>query len=88
MKHDIKIHPSFFEMVIRGEKKAEIRKNDRPYEKGDMISLREYNREHGYTGRKVDVKVLGVLHESPGMIEGYCHFSFELLTDAFYEKIL
>ena len=35
MEHELKIYPQYFEDVISGKKKFEIRKNDRKY---DVVS--------------------------------------------------
>ncbi|EHZ0460511.1 DUF3850 domain-containing protein [Enterococcus faecalis] len=47
--HDLKIKPEYFEAVVSGEKRFEIRKNDRDFKKGDTIRLREYQNGE-YTG--------------------------------------
>lgn len=39
--HEIKIEQEYFEYVISGKKKFEIRKNDRNYEVGDILRLKE-----------------------------------------------
>ncbi|SDN92514.1 Protein of unknown function [Enterococcus faecalis] len=47
--HELKILPEYFEAVVSGDKRFEIRKNDRNYEKGDILRLNEY--QYGqYTG--------------------------------------
>ncbi len=59
-QHELKIWPAFFEQVISGKKKFEIRRNNRNYQVGDILLFREYKQEcvHGYptvgeyTGRK------------------------------------
>lgn len=43
MIHELKIYPDFFKAVISGEKTFEIRKNDRPFHKGDLLALNEFN---------------------------------------------
>lgn len=49
MVHVLKIQPKYFEMVKWGIKRFELRKDDRNYQVGDFIVLREY--ENGeYTG--------------------------------------
>lgn len=35
--HTIKLHERFDQAVFSGDKKAEVRKNDRDYQKGDII---------------------------------------------------
>ncbi|MFU0445252.1 DUF3850 domain-containing protein [Pseudocitrobacter faecalis] len=48
--HTIKIAPKYLNAVIAGQKKAELRKNDRNYKAGDVLLLKEW--KHGkYTGR-------------------------------------
>lgn len=58
--HDLKIDPLFFNAVANGEKKAEVRKNDRNFKCGDFLLLREWDGK--YTGNKLVVKVT---HISP-----------------------
>ena len=41
--HELKIGSKFFEAVKDGRKKFEIRKNDRNYQEGDILILREYD---------------------------------------------
>lgn len=49
--HSIKIAPKFLDAVVAGQKKAELRKSDRAYSVGDLLSLQEW--KHGsYTGRE------------------------------------
>ncbi|MEY0594298.1 DUF3850 domain-containing protein [Providencia manganoxydans] len=40
--HDLKIAPKYFNRIISGEKTAEIRRNDRDFRSGDMMTLREF----------------------------------------------
>ncbi|OKP28489.1 hypothetical protein BSQ40_12130 [Serratia fonticola] len=54
--HELKILPEFFEGVIAGEKKAEVRSTNGIkgcYAVGDELWLREWSLETGYTGRDV-----------------------------------
>ena len=39
--HELKIQTPYFDAVITGKKKAELRKNDRDYRVGDMLILNE-----------------------------------------------
>lgn len=49
MIHELKILPEYFQAVISGEKTFEIRKNDRPFHKGDLLALNEYDGQY-WTG--------------------------------------
>lgn len=57
MIHELKILPEHFEPVISGLKSAEVRKNDRGYEVGDFLKLKEWDAISepfaGFTGRIV-----------------------------------
>lgn len=60
--HELKINPHFFDKVITGEKPFEIREDDRGFQVGDVLLLREIEPNHAgtnesYTGRKKAVEV-------------------------------
>ena len=60
--HEVKIWPSGFE-AIRSGRRCDIRRNDRNYEAGDLLWMREWSPENRrYTGRAVSVKITDVLH--------------------------
>ena len=44
--HELKILPQYYEAVANGSKTFEVRKNDRRFQKGDTVRLREW--EHLY----------------------------------------
>ncbi len=48
VKHELKLHPKFFCRVADGTKCFEIRKNDRDYQVGDTLILREYDPDIGW----------------------------------------
>lgn len=79
--HDLKIWPTFFEEIAMGLKTWELRKDDRPFAKGDWLRLREWDPIEGeYTGRSYLVPVLNV-HRTRGdgplrfVYPGYCLLS-------------
>lgn len=78
MQHDLKIRPRYFGPVKAGRKTVELRKDDRNYQVGDVLHLREYE-DGKYTGRCVCVDVTNVLRdcEEYGLMPGYCILSIK-----------
>ena len=76
--HELKCLPQYMRNVIYGEKRFEIRINDRDYQVGDMFILREWSPEHGYTGLRYQDQIKYVLKDVPeyGLQEGYCIFGW------------
>ncbi|EMU5279158.1 DUF3850 domain-containing protein [Yersinia enterocolitica] len=59
--HQLEIMPEYYQAVIDGRKKAELRKNDRYYSIGDYLLLAEWDFKRDiYTGRKVVVEVTDI----------------------------
>jgi uncharacterized protein YqfB (UPF0267 family) len=67
--HDLKIAPQNFAPVYAGVKTAELRKNDRDYQVGDLLKLREFS-DGEYTGSFVIREVTHVTDVS-FVAEGY-----------------
>jgi len=61
-KHELAVRPPFFEGILDGTKKFEIRLGDRQIAVGDILILKELDPEHGYTGRQVVKRVTYVLN--------------------------
>lgn len=81
----LKIWPQFFEAVVTGHKKSEVRVGDRGLVAGDQLRLLEWSPsfEH-YTGSFVDVRITHVLSPSdyPNLGNLFV-YSFELVGDAY-----
>jgi hypothetical protein len=72
MIHELKILPNFFADVISGKKTFEIRKFDRPFHKGDMLALNEYDAERKcYTGNSCLVYIDYILDDKEYCKQGY-----------------
>jgi hypothetical protein len=72
--HVLKTWPKYFEAVYFGEKTFEVRKNDRNFQVGDVLVLREWDPEtEEYSGRKMEVKVTYMMHGSEHTVidDGY-----------------
>ena len=63
MIHELKILPEYFKAVISGEKTFEIRKNDRPFHKGDLLALNEFDGQM-WTGNSCLVYIDYILDNS------------------------
>lgn len=73
--HELKISPKYFDDVKSGNKRFEIRKDDRDYKVGDLITLKEY--ENGqYTGREIkNIPIRYILRNVTfeyGLMDGFC----------------
>lgn len=76
--HYLKCETAFFQKVQRGEKKFELRKNDRDFKKYDMVYLKE-TVVGVETGRETNpLEIQYVLTDKEGgeygLCEGYCIF--------------
>lgn len=74
--HELKTVQPFFDQVAEGKKKFELRKNDRDFQRGDILVLREWSNSIGaYMGNEVVVRVTTVLDQFVGLQQGYCILS-------------
>ena len=71
-QHELKILPQYFQRVWDGTKTFELRKDDRDYQRGDILVLREWDGEK-YTGSALCVKVTYILQDAEkcGLQDGY-----------------
>lgn len=79
MEHELKIYPKYFEDVISGKKKFEIRKNDRKYRVGDILKLKEWDNIK-YSDREVRAEVIYLIDDKfAGIQPGYVVMGIELI---------
>lgn len=76
--HYLKIAPEYFEAVISKRKRFEIRKDDREYEVGDVIVLKEW-KDGKFTGNASGLLAIRyILRNAPeyGLKKGFCILGF------------
>lgn len=74
--HELKIKHKYCIEIVKGKKKFEVRFNDRDFEVGDILHLKEISDVFGlYTGFEMFARV-DYIHEGLGMEEGYVCMSF------------
>ncbi len=72
MVHDLKCWPAFFAGLRDGTKPFELRRNDRNYQVGDELLLREWlPGSRIYTGFEVRARVTCIISEGPWLAPGY-----------------
>jgi ParB family chromosome partitioning protein len=81
-EHDLKCWPEPFTALLAGNKTFEYRKNDRGFQVGDILHLKEWEPERmEYTGREAHYVVTYILSgfrfEVP---EGFCIMSVRRAT--------
>jgi len=69
--HDLKTVQPYFDALKYGQKKFEIRKNDRNFQVGDYLHLQEFDTDKGYTGEDLFFKISFVLDSEEFMQKGY-----------------
>jgi len=87
--HELKTVQPYFNQLLSGEKTFELRFNDRDFQVGDTLILKEYTiTDHDfyggdeYSGRSITVKVTNVLSGFRGLENSYCILSFASLQTA------
>ena len=72
IEHDLKCWPEPFELIRSGFKPWEFRRNDRDYQEGDTLMLREWcPKTQSYLGRAVTRRVILVFRGGFEIPEGY-----------------
>lgn len=77
--HELKTVPDAFEAVLNGRKTFEFRLNDRDFQVGDTLFLREWSETDGYTGRRAVFGVTYVAKDRFGIPPGYCVMSISAI---------
>lgn len=76
MQHELRCWPEHYAPVDSGAKTVELRLNDRNYQVGDTLHLREYEPiERHYTGRASFYRVTHIVQGGPWLTPGYVAMS-------------
>lgn len=73
MTHELKTVQPYFEALFVGTKQFEVRRDDRGFQEGDSVHLREWTGS-GYTTRSVIATIGYILRDAGdfGVMPGYC----------------
>jgi hypothetical protein len=64
-KHELKVWMNYYEDIAEGKKNFELRFNDRNFQVGDVLRLREYNeKENYYTDREITKTISYILSDT------------------------
>lgn len=75
MIHELKTWPEYFQAIVEGRKRFEIRRDDRPFAVDDELGLREWDPKAGeYTGRFARVRV-AYIYRGPLCLPEFCVMS-------------
>lgn len=84
--HTVKILPEYYEAVSSGKKLFEVRKNDRGYNAGDFILLRDYDPEEGFSGRALLCRITYILSDESYCKEGYSILGIKVIRRSTKQK--
>lgn len=77
--HTLKCWPQWFEPLLNQSKQFEVRQDDRAYQVGDLLFIREWNPDsQQFTGREVLRRVVYKLTGCQGLSEGYCVLGLQI----------
>lgn len=85
--HKLKILPKHFRDVVSGNKKFEVRYNDRDYRVNDILILQEWNDEKSlFTGSFISVSVTHILDDEKYLQKGYVILSIARVLNPTCDK--
>jgi hypothetical protein len=83
MVHELKTWPQFFGVVKSGDKKMELRKNDRLFKVGDDLILKEWDPVEGKCTGRICRRRITHIYEGTGwgLLPGFAILSIKKLPD-------
>lgn len=80
--HELKCWPEFFGALFAGDKRAEVRRNDRDYKAGDYLELKEWDPRTGkFTGQRLSFLVTAAWDLSLVGCSGFVELDLRPLFD-------
>lgn len=78
MVHELKTHSLYFQRIVDGVKNFEVRKNDRDFQVGDQVVLKNFDPEtKEYLTGEVHGTITYILQGGQfGIQSGYCVFGY------------
>lgn len=70
-RHILKVLPEFYKEGKSNRKTFEVRLHDRDYKVGDLLILREWSADKGYTGKRYLREITYILDDDKFCKEGY-----------------
>lgn len=82
-KHELKCWPTFYRELVAGTKTFELRRNDRNYQKGDILMIYEWNdatQQYTMTSPTLRFECTHIMHGPGfGLEPGWCCMSIKAL---------
>lgn len=73
MTHELKCWPECYRQIVRGIKTFELRLNDRNFQEGDTLLLREWHPiGRNYSGEEIECVVTYLILGGFGLLPNYC----------------
>lgn len=79
--HALKTLPEYYEAVRCGYKTFEVRLNDRDFQAGDTLILKEFKPPDTYTGREIETRIIYIM-DNPQ----YCKDGYVILAIDYYPE--
>lgn len=77
--HELKTYPEYFQETLNANKLFECRLNDRNFQVGDTVILKEWSGS-SYTGREITSTIKYILDNFEGLTDGYVMLSLDIGT--------
>ncbi|WP_019177779.1 DUF3850 domain-containing protein [Methanomassiliicoccus luminyensis] len=84
--HELKVLPEYFLAVSERKKTFELRRDDRGYEIGDKLWLREWDGV-AYSGRSIVCNVTYILRRFQGLDEDYAILGITLDEEDYHQPL-